>query len=108
MNAALGVYEMSGKTEIRVDKIEISRLRYESYPDRYRADVCLHIFNGDGSPNGHIHLNCRAHDVDQSDRKALVSQLVGDARRQMAWMPQSGDAGKPVEFPNDMAISVDQ
>ena len=91
---------------MRVQKIDITRLRYDSFPDRFRADVCLHLYDNAGKPTGHVHLNCRANDVVQTVQEAITQKLLGDARRQMKWMPQGNEQNAPLEFAFDLAVSM--
>jgi len=92
---------------MRVQKIDISRLKYESVADHCRADVCLHLYDNAGKHFGHVHLSCCANDVANTDHEAIKSKLLGDARRQMKWVPQASDADVPLEFAQDLAISLE-
>jgi hypothetical protein len=93
---------------LKVNKIEISRLRYECYPDRFKADVCLYL--GDDVDNEHenrlIHLDCRATEADQTNRAGIAAKLLRDARRQLTWMPQGADDTGPVVFPDNPGVVV--
>ncbi|MCG6901558.1 MAG: hypothetical protein LJE68_02655 [Rhodobacter sp.] len=91
---------------MKVDRVEISRLRYESYPDRYKADVCLHLHDRAGNPAGLVHLNCKATSSNDSDRAAIADKLLGDARRQMAYRSTPESGGEVLDFTTEMAVSL--
>lgn len=93
---------------MRVRQIDISRLQFENVADRCRADVCLHLFDNAGQHAGHVHLNCRANDVENTDPEAIKTKLLGDVRRQMKWMPQGNESSEPLVFAPDMAVLLEE
>lgn len=84
--------------EMEIDKIEISKLRYESYPDRYKADVRLFFLDFAGNPAGQISLTCRATSPQRHKYSALADKLLDDARRQVAMMRQKTGQDLPTEI----------
>lgn len=88
-----------------VKKIDIIGLRQEPGKEFYEADLRLHIADMNGNDVERTHLHCSTRRAAALSGLDTAGQLIAEAKRQIARMPEHILGQRQVSFPDRAPVS---